>query len=153
MKNPINNSVFDSRDLIEYKDELAEDLLNSYNEFMQELHDNDEELGEWEDVEDVDDLKNAEFESVYQTEIEEFTEVKNFCDELENYGDFTYGEVIICEDYWEEYCEEMCKDCGYLSDKLPSFISNNIDWEGVANELSVDYITATYEGKCYYMRT
>lgn len=67
---------------------------------------------------------------------------------FEGYGDFEHGESIISEDYFVEYTKQTIIDCGYISKDMPSFISDNIDWEGVAEDLKVDYM----EHNGYYMR-
>ena len=41
MNNPINLTVFDSRDLVEYKEYLEEELTNDWNDWQEE-HLNDE---------------------------------------------------------------------------------------------------------------
>lgn len=152
MKNPINNTVFDSRDLIEYKEYLQQELIDKYNDFMNDKHESNEDIDEWEDIDDVDDITDEDFIDSNEDDISHLESITNFCDELEDYGDFKYGEVIIHEDYWVEYCEELCKDLGEIPSKLPWYIENHIDWDGVADELKIDYTTATYDGDEYYMR-
>ena len=38
----------------------------------------------------------------------------------------------------EDYAEQLCEDCGYLSKDIPSIISCNIDWTGVWRDLTYD---------------
>lgn len=142
MKKPINNTVFDSRDLIEYMEELQSTIVDAYND---ENPDN-----ELTDIDEIEDQASEEFLTNYQTEIEEWNELTAFANDLDGAPDFQHGEGIIHENYWDEYVEEMLKDTGYISSDLPSWIV--IDWSGTANNVSADYITATYQGDTYYIR-
>lgn len=146
MNNPINNTTFDSRDLVEYRDELEQEIIDAYNERMQE---NDEE---WEDIDSVDDITDDDFASEWEEQIQELEEINSFISQLEDYGDFEHGEQIIHEDYFTEYAEEFVKELGYLPDNFPYWIENHIDWEGVADDLKADYTEAEYQGDTYYMR-
>lgn len=72
--------------------------------------------------------------------------------ELQRIGD-GYEPTLIAEDHFEKYCEELCSDLGYLPDELPSFISSNIDWSGVADDLKVDYNEVELDGETYFIRS
>lgn len=37
-----------------------------------------------------------------------------------------------------EYAEEFCRDVGYLPKNLPWWLSGNIDWEGVWDDINAD---------------
>jgi hypothetical protein len=63
-----------------------------------------------------------------------------------------YGVTIIHEDYFTQYVEDYCKELGYISDDLPSFIEYNIDWDGVAEDFMSDYACVDYDGASYYVR-
>ena len=156
MNNPINLTVFDSRDLVEYKEYLEEELTNDWNDWQEE-HLNDEFKAD--DAEEVikfaENLQNNgsnDFLSSWYSEIEHYENVRDFCEELEGYGDFQHGETIIHEDYFTEYCEELCEDIGHVSRDLPWYIANHIDWDGVASEIKQDYIEVEFEGSSYFMR-
>jgi hypothetical protein len=149
MSNPINNTVFDSRDLLEYRDELAENIIYLYNECMSEANE------DWEDVDDIEDVNFEALNNIddYQDEVEHYIDISKFCDDISEYcSDFEYGVAIMHEDYFEEYCEELVKEIGDLSKNLPAYIENNIDWSGVADDLKVDYSEAEYDGNTYYFR-
>lgn len=147
MNNPINLTVFDSRDLIEYKEELEQGLIDSYNDFIKETHN-----GEKEEAYCIDDLDMDLVRQYFQEDYEDYVNVRDFCEELEGYGDFQHGETIIHEDYFTEYCEELCEDIGHVSRDLPWYIANHIDWDGVASEIKQDYIEVEFEGSSYFMR-
>ena len=149
MRNPINSKVFDSRDLIEYRDIIAEDVVNLYNTYMTEV---DEDWDEVSDIEDVN-FDEQEFVEANQDEVDEYRTIIEFCEEIDNYcPDFEYGVSIIHEIYFEDYCRELVEDIGDLPRNLPAYIENNIDWSGVAHDLKVDYSEAEYDGDTYYFR-
>ncbi len=63
-----------------------------------------------------------------------------------------YGPTLISESYFPDYAEEFVRDCGYISDDLPSLIADNINWEGIAEDLKVDYTCVTFDGSDWYIR-
>lgn len=152
MNNPICNTVFDSRDLIEYIDELTEDTLAYFNDvFNQELSDYEELKEELDNNPET--YKEYEKDSWYK-DFEELTELIEFQDELMEYSsEYKYGEAIIHEDYLEDYFRDLVDDLGVLPKSLPSFITNNIDWDGVAEDLLVDYSVAHYDYNKYFIRS
>jgi len=157
MNNPIDSTgIFDSRDLIEYKEYLESEILDAYIEWAEDVNDHKEE--DVEDLEIPDLFEEIEFidEEAFTMPCEyiisEYNSIKDFCEELEDYGDFEHGEAIISEDYFEEYCEEYLKDCEYLPDNLPALIENNIDFKGIADDMKQDYTEAEYYGTTYLMR-
>lgn len=91
---------------------------------------------------------NDAFEVETEEEREELKKLKEFAAGFEGYGDFEHGESIISGEYFVEYTKQLITDCGYISKDMPSFISDNIDWEGVAEDIKVDYM----EHNGYYMR-
>lgn len=165
MTNPIDK-VFDSRDLKEYVENIQEEILDKYNELIDEI--NNEHVGEddWIDLDNaydyneldtvklnwIDEIDLDFFSSIGFTDVEDIENLLNFYNELSQYGDFKYGETIIREDYWVEYCEEFCKDIGDIPKNLPWYIANHIDWEGVAKEIAYDYTYVSYNGEDYYIR-
>lgn len=62
------------------------------------------------------------------------------------------GPTLIAESYFTEYAEELCKDIGDIPDSIPSYISNHIDWDGVAGDLRSDYTSVTFDGEDYLIR-
>lgn len=154
MNNPINNQVFDTRDLIDYLSDLEQDLIINWNDYIEDhnlnLDEDEDEVEEADYIDDID-LHLEGYREKYQDEVEEYEELKSFCEELEDYAvDYQHGETIIHEDYFTEYCEDMVKDCGYISDDLPGWIE--INWEDTADNMKVDYTTVEYQGDTYYVR-
>lgn len=143
MKNPITNTVFDTRDLIEYKEYLEQEIIDAWNNFC-------EEGREAEGISGVD-LENVDFQN--EIYLGEYEEVMEYYEELEGASDFIYGEAVIHESYWIEYVQDFIESCGYLQKDLPSWIENNIDWEGVASEVAQDYTEFSVGNDTYYYRS
>lgn len=66
--------------------------------------------------------------------------------------EWEYGNTLIPEGDFQEYIEEMVIDCGDVPKDLPAYISNNIDWSGVADDLKCDYGECEYQGNTYLFR-
>jgi len=147
MQSPVNNSVFDSRDLIEYRDFLASELVDNFNTILIEENEEAEEIS---DISEVD-FENEAFSEMYSEEIEEYEQVNDFCEELSNYAaDFEHGESIIHSDYFEDYARELVEECGYISKDFPSWIA--IDWESTAEAVKEDYTSVDFQGETYLIR-
>ena len=165
MTNPIDK-VFGSRELIEYVEEIKEEVLNKYNELIDEINEEHSEDDTWIELENkydyneldtvglnwMHDIDSDFFYDLGFTDVEDLENLINFYDELSNYGDFKYGETIIRDDYWVEYCEQLCEEIGDIPEDLPRYIANHIDWKGVAEEIAMDYTYVTYDGEDYYIR-
>ena len=67
-------------------------------------------------------------------------------------SEWIHGETLIHEDYFPEYAEELCKDIGDIPRESPWYIADHIDWEGVADELKVDYTEIDFDGDTYLIR-
>lgn len=136
----------DTRDLAETRDELKQQILDSFLEMFPQY----EEMTEsFEDIcfeeEEIESWK-SDFENELK-QIEEIDTVENECSE------FSYGETLIDEDDFEEYCQEFIEDCGYISKDMPMIISNNIDWTGIADDMKQDYSEIEYQGNTYLYRS
>lgn len=148
MSNPTENDIFDTRDLTDYRDSLESDLVDYYNEYM-------EDVENFEDVEDIGGYEDWDegFADTYADEIEHYENVEYFCEELSSIPDFNYGETVIKENYFSDYCKDFVQECGYIPNDLPSWIEDNINWEGVAEDLRQDYSEADFEGETFYFRS
>jgi len=142
----INNTqeIIDSRDIIARIEELESELADLTEEIMEELE--LESSGENycdipEDYEDFWDIKD------------ELDILRILQDQGEMYSDWDYGATLIHEDYFVEYCEELCKDIGDIPSNLPWYINNHIDWEGVAEEIKMDYTELDFDGVTYFIRS
>ena len=155
MNNPIsNNSVFDSRELIDYLDYLGDQLVLAWNEANEEAFPAEYIVDLFSTIgyEYADYAKEAfaAFEEEWEDEITHYKEISDFCEELSGYGGFEWGTAIIPESKFTEYCEELVKDCGYIRSDLPSWIK--IDWEATADNIRADYMEAYFKGDTYLMR-
>lgn len=139
--------MVDTRDLAEKREELQTDLVDSFNEYF------DTEIGDFDElIKHIDNSDNKDVEEWRDDKVYDFEHIKEI-DELEDeISEFSFGEILILEDDFIEYCEDMVADCYYLTN-VPSFIKNNINWEGVASDLSVDYNNVTYQGESYLVRS
>ena len=136
----------DTRDLQEQIDNLELEI-EELNEYLEDL---DKDLG----------MCGSDFELLtVQDEIEKGKEsLQDLRDELqplldlkyEGIPDWDYGATLIPESDWEEYVEDLLKDCGYISNDVPWWIV--IDWAATADNVAADYSTVDYDGDTYYYR-
>lgn len=146
-----SDNVIDTRDIQDRIDEINDeidtlkeeinDLSNEIDDLEEEEEDGNQSLID-EKLDDIDD-KKGEIE-VLQEELKQLLEIKDEVPEFED------GNTLINADYWVEYCEELCKDCGYLSSDLPWWIE--IDWEKTAENIAVDYSIVEIQGETFYYR-
>ena len=155
INNPINNSVFDTRDLIDYLETISTDLVDVWNDFADEEHqasDIDDIFGT-SGYEFADDIKDvfANFEEVNEDDIENYKKINAFCSDLEaEASDYRYGEGVIHEEYFTDYTRELLVDCGYIPKDMPSWIE--IDYDATAENVKADYAEVNYDGDTYYIR-
>ena len=128
-----NEDTIDSRDIQDRIDWLREEI--DYLEEQLELADEYDHSGETELI-------------GYR---EELDKLEAFKSEVES-SEWEYGLVLINRDYWEEYVEGMVSEIGDLPKDLPDYISNNIDWSGVANDIEYDYSSIRVDGAEYLYR-
>lgn len=135
----------DSRELKEKREELQNQILDSFNETFPQYETEDFEsiLFEEEEIQS--------WKEDWLDEIVEITDIEKIEDEVSS-SEWDYGITFIPEDEFEAYCEELVKDIGDLPKNLPSYIANNIDWEGVADDLRVDYSEVEYQEVTYLFR-
>ena len=142
-------NTLDTRDLIEERDNLKQQILDSFLETFEHYA---EQTETFEDIlfeeEEIQSWKEG-----FEDELKEIEEIDTLEDEINCYtGDnFDDGVYLIDEDDFEEYCEELVEDIEDIGG-LPSYISNNIDWEGVAEDLKVDYSEVEFRDTTYLYR-
>ena len=131
-------NILDTRDLAERREALKQEILDSflenfphYEEMTESFEDilfEEGEIQSWkEDFED--ELK----------EIEEIDDVEN-----ELGSEFEYGVTLVDVDDFEDYCEELMEEFGYINKDTPQLIKNNIDYKGIAEDMKYDYTEVTY---------
>ena len=142
-----SQNVIDTRDIqarideIECDIELLEDEISELSEEIDEL---DEENAD--DKNEID-LKLDDIEDK-RGQIEELQEeLSVLLDVKSEVPEFRHGETLIHEDYWVEYVQELCEDCGY---DFPHWIA--IDWDATADNVAADYSTIELDGNTYYFR-
>lgn len=87
---------------------------------------------------------------------EELRELECILEDLEGYGGNHqwegnwYPDILIRDDYFTQYAEELVKDIGDMPKNIPSYIA--IDWEATANNLKADYSTVDVDGTEYFYR-
>lgn len=88
-----------------------------------------------------------------EDETEELVALRKFAEEASEYAeDWQYGATLIRESYFETYAREYMEETGSIPSDLPEIIANNIDWEGIAEDLKVDYTSIAWDGIIYYVR-
>lgn len=133
----------DSRDLIEKREELKQQVLDSFNEtfpqyetdYFEDILFEEEEIQSWKED--------------WLDEIVEITDIEKLEDEV-NSSEWLYGIYFIKEDEFTDYVEELLKDCGYISKDFPSWIE--IDWSSTADNVRQDYSEVKYQGITYLYR-
>jgi hypothetical protein len=117
------DNFIDSRDVIKAIDELEDELsvLQEENEDA-ELDEDDAELLE---------------------------QLKAFAEEGESCPDWSYGETLIHENYFETYARELAEDIGAISNE-DHWPNRCIDWEQAADELKMDYTSIEFGDETYY---
>jgi chromosome segregation ATPase len=152
-----NQDVIDSRDIIARIEELESeqtDLQDTLEEAKEELESLDEEETNQKRMEMESAAREAEqalkeFNDDYG---EELKVLKSIADECEGYGDWSYGEILINEEHFEDYARELAEDIGAIP-KDSKWPCTCIDWEQAAEELKADYTSVDFNGTTYYMRT
>ena len=144
-------SYIDTRDLIEERDNLKEQILDDFNDrFNTELDDFDEIETYLNDEasENINEDERDDFKSYWEDEYQQIDDI----DEVENAvgSEFTYGCTLIEEDDFEDYVRELLVDIDCIPKDFPSWIE--IDWEATSENVKQDYSELKYKDKIYYFR-
>ena len=153
----INNSmdIIDSRDVIARFEELESERadLETDIETAQDDLDNETNADETDALQTILNDAKAALKSWDDDNGDELKSLKDLADQGESYAsDWQYGATLIRESYFETYARELVEDIGDLPKELPPYIENNIDWEGVADELKADYTSVDFDGETYLIR-
>ena len=147
-------NIIDTRDLHDRLQELKDmqDEIQNKKDELEKLENyipDEEEQAEY-DEEHAEILKAIiDLESDFdKDEQEELDELENMESEI---PEWQHGETLIPEDDWVEYCEELCKDLGYISQDFPWWIE--IDWDKTAENIRQDYSEIEYQGTTYLYRS
>lgn len=137
-------SYLDTRDLIDSRNELKNQILESFKDTFELYAD---ETDVFEEIL----FEEEELENWAEDWTEELMQIKAI-DALENEigNEFEYGVILIPEDDFTEFIEQDLKDCGYIPKDIPSWIE--IDWEQTAENVKSDYVEVKYQGRTYLAR-
>lgn len=157
MTREITNSedVIDSRDVIKRIEELEEerqDLVDALQE-AQEEYDASKEDGEYGEAEEeaLEDAKDALKDWDEGYDAEELKTLKALAEEGEASPDWTYGETLIRDSYFETYAQELAEDIGAVPKDL-SWPCCHIDWDAACDALQQDYLEVDFDGVTYWIR-
>ncbi len=159
------SNIIDTRDLHERYEEL-EELKSAHDYAKENLDDAKQELEEYlknhesntepspEEVELRANVEAAEAElsdaqdELSSEDLDEFEELDNLKDEIGS--EWYHGCILIPEEDFVEYCQELCEDIGDIPKNIPSYIV--IDWDATADNLRQDYSEVEYQGQTYLYR-
>ena len=87
-----------------------------------------------------------------EDEVTELAALKALEAEASGYAaDWTYGETLIRDSYFEDYARDLAEDIGAI-DKDAKWPNTCIDWEQAARELQQDYTSVEFDGVTYWIR-
>ena len=134
----------DTRDLIETRDELKQEILDS---FLEDFPHYEEMTESFEDIR-FEEEEVQGWRDVWQEEIDQISRIGEIEDEIGS--EFDFGVTLIPEDDFTNYIEDFLEDIGYIPKDFPSWIE--IDWEATAENVKQDYSELEYEGETYLYR-
>ena len=136
--------MLDSRDLIQERDDLKEEILNDFNECFPQY--------EAETFEDIlfDEEEIESWRENWEDDLQTIEEIDDLENEVCN-SEWDYGLALIPEGDFEDYVQELISDCGYINNDVPSWIK--IDWETTAENVKVGYSEVEFRGETYYYQS
>lgn len=140
----------DSRDLAKRLEELQDErqeLLDAIEEAEQECEDiSDVSVDNSELEENVTNAKEV-LQNWDNDNLEEMQELESLENEI---SEWSYGNTLIPEEDFVDYCQELCEDIGDVSRGIPGYIV--IDWDATADNIKADYSEVEYQGNTYLVR-
>ena len=137
----------DSRDLKDRRNKLRAEVVDYFNEEMKNYSEKDEYIEFLIFEEGVEDLRR-----MFRNNIEEIEDIEALKFKVDKDDDWDFGIHFIRSEEFEDYCKEQIQESGVISHDLPAIIENNIDWEGIADDMESDYKTVYYRGIDYLYR-
>ena len=125
-------------------DELSTERILDSRDLDNLLNRLQDEKAEWEENPDPDEVE--EFTQDKADLLATLEEIKSECPE------WAYGEVFIREDYWEDYCQQLAEDLGYISSEGNNPLFQCIDWGQWAELVKTDYSECSIGNETYYYR-
>ena len=136
--------MIDTKDLVEKREELQTNLVDSFNEYF------DTEIGDFDElIKHIDNSEDEDVEEWRDDKVYDFEHIDKINELEDEISEFPFGEILIPEDEFEDYCKGLVE---YDLDNVPEFIKNNINWSGIASDLSVGYSEIKYQGETYLYR-
>lgn len=137
-----NDDIIDSRDIIQWIADLTDQRDNEYADYVA-----------W--AEESGDVEIVSLE-VWSGDLFEFHDdletLERFALEGENCSDWEYGETFIRDSYFEDYAEELARDCVDGFNDRNEWPYCHIDWEAAACSLRMDYSSYSFDGVTYWAR-
>lgn len=130
--------VIDSRDVIARIEYLKDEVESLKDDAKKEAEEAEEEFDEEAFLDDCDEAR-------------ELKALEDLAEEVSGSPDWTYGETLIRDTYFEEYAEQMAEDIVAI-DRNAKWPLNHIDWEAAADELKQDYMSVDFDGEKYWIR-
>lgn len=147
-------TYLDTRDLYTRQQELQDELDN----LIEARNDTEEEINQsCEDgnygPEEAEEL--AAVEQSLQEWIDNYQEELDALNELESEvgGEWMHGTILIPEEDFEEYAQDLADDLHGDAVRDQSWPFYHIDWEQAAKDLQQDYSSVTFEGTDYFFRS
>lgn len=80
----------------------------------------------------------------------ELVALTGLAQQAEGSPDWTYGETLIRDSYFEDYARQLAEDIGAIkSDE--SWPLSYIDWDAAADALKMDYFSVDFDGVTYWI--
>lgn len=144
----IGDNILDSRDVIKKYEELN-DELETLKQVIEDAY------GDWDQNRGDEGMIEALKQSVVSLQDwldwDEYKRWKEFCEQGESISDWTYGETLILDDYFQAYAQQLADDIGAV--KEDGWPNNCIDWEQAADHLKMDYTAIEIDGTTYWARS
>lgn len=150
--------VMDSRDIIARIEELEserQDLADAVQEAKDaQLEESSKESGGDTDTLETlkEELETAEEALKEWDGADELKALQALAEEASQSPDWTYGETLIRDSYFERYAQELADDIGAIN-KDATWPNDCIDWERAARELQMDYTQVDFDGVTYWIRS
>ena len=159
----IDNSqdIIDSRDVIRRLSELESDRESLTDAITEAQEEYDTAVKDGKDDDTLADLKGT-LEGAQEdlrawdeddSDSDEYRTLKALSEEGESAtSEWSRGETLIRDSYFETYAEELAGDIGAI-DKNASWPVNCIDWKEAAEQLRQDYTNVDFDGETYWIRS
>ena len=138
-------NTLDTRDLIEERNDLKQQILDSFLETFEHYA---EQTETFEDIlfeeEEIQSWKEG-----FEDELKEIEEIDTLEDEINSYAGDNFDDGVYLIDA-DDFVEQDLKDCGYIPKDFPTWIE--IDWVATAENVRQDYSEVEFRGTAYLFR-